>query len=74
MPVADANLEHPAADLVGAWIAALRPLLNTPSEHEVVHRRPAVVGLLDRLAVEVQRPRAVELMISAMIRSAFSSL
>ena len=53
---ADADLEHAAADLVGGRNRRLAALAEHAAEHEVVDRRPAVVGLLDHLAVEVQLP------------------
>src|SRR6202035_3552931 len=58
---ADTDLEHAAADLVGGRNGRLAPLAEHAAKHEVVDRRPAVIGLFDRLAVEVQLPCAVKL-------------
>ncbi len=62
---ADADFEHAAADLVGGLDRGLPALAEHAAEHEVVDRRPAVIGLLDRLAVEVRNGSAPSLMISA---------
>ncbi|MGY4285878.1 hypothetical protein ACVWXO_005098 [Bradyrhizobium sp. LM2.7] len=57
---ADADLEHAAADLVGGRDRRLPALGEHASEHEVVDRRPAVIGLLDRTAGEVKLLGAVK--------------
>src|ERR1700730_15413818 len=58
---ADADLEHAAANLVGRLNRRLAALAEYPAEHEVINRRPAVIGLFERLAVEVQLPGVGEL-------------
>jgi len=40
IPVAEATSSTRPPILLVASIAALRPLLNTPAEHQVVNRRP----------------------------------
>jgi hypothetical protein len=70
---ADADLEHAAADLVGGMDCRLAALAEHAAKHEVVYRRPAIVGLLDHLAVEIQRPAAVKLDDVCHGCSAFSS-
>src|SRR6202008_2687169 len=58
---ADANFQHPAAELVGSLDRSITALAEDAAEHQVVNRSPAVIGLLDHLAVEVQLPGTVKL-------------
>src|SRR5438552_3471039 len=51
---ADADLEHPAADPVGGRNRRPAALAEYAAEYEVVDRCPAVIGLLDHFAVEVE--------------------
>jgi len=51
-----ADLEHTATNLVGGKNSRAPALAEHAAEHEVVDRRPAVVGLLDHFAVEIQLP------------------
>jgi hypothetical protein len=51
---ADTDLEHAAADLVGGDDGGTPAFAEHAAEHEVIDWGPAVVGLLDRGAVEVQ--------------------
>src|SRR5205807_3424836 len=71
---ADADFEHTAADLVGGGDGRLAALAEHAAEHEIVNRRPAIVGGLDHFAVEVQRPAVVKLDYVCHGSSAFSSL
>ena len=49
---ADADLEDAAADALGGGDRGLAPALENRAEHEIVDRRPAGIGLRDRLLVE----------------------
>ena len=51
---ADADLEHASADAVGGENGGLPALAEHPAEHQVIDRRPAVIGPLDHLAIEIQ--------------------
>ena len=64
---ADADLEHAAAELVGGLDRGIAALGEHVAKHEIVDRRPAVIGLLDRLAVEIQLTRTVQLHDFAMV-------
>src|SRR5262249_30981987 len=52
----DADFEHTTADLVGRLDRSVTALAEHAAEYEVVDGGPAVIGLLDRLAVEIQLP------------------
>jgi len=56
----DTDLEHAAADAVGGENGSTPAFAEHPAKDEVIDRGPAVVGLLDRRAVEVQLPGTVK--------------
>src|SRR6201999_1783547 len=56
---ADADFEDAAAELVGRLDRGITALAEHAAEHEVVNRSPAVIGLLDHLAVDIERPGVV---------------
>src|SRR5258707_2568290 len=58
---ADADLEHTAPDLVGSVNGRLAAFGEHAAKHQVVDRRPAIIGLFDRFAVKVQLPCVLKL-------------
>jgi hypothetical protein len=58
---ADADLQDPTADVVGGDNGGLPALSEYTAKHQVIDRRPAVIGALDHFAAEVQLCRFVKL-------------